>query len=127
MSAEPIGTYATFTIQGRLKRNTGVQISAKGTSYLRPKLEVAQKGNTFTRDYQVVAFGDVAEEIGDNASDGDIIQLAGEIQLQKNQKSGFWEYVLVARSFKMIEQALQNNIEAVKEAFDATEDDAIPF
>jgi len=126
VAAERAETFARFQIQGKFKDDHGVRTSSRGTSYLRPRLEVKQaKG--FTRDYQVVAFGDLAEEIGDSASEGDIVQLSGEIQLQKNTVSGKWEYLFAARRFELVEQALQNNLEAVKDAFDAYEIDDVPF
>jgi hypothetical protein len=126
VAAERAETFARFQIQGKLKDNHGVRTSRRGGLYLRPKLEVKQaKG--FTRDYQVVAWNDLAEEIADSVSDGDIVQLSGEIQLQKSTVSGKWEYLFAARRFELVEQALQNNLEAVKDAFDAYEIDDVPF
>lgn len=120
-------TYAKWQIQGKVKDQHDLRTSANGNSYMRVKLEAGVGPQKFTRSFLGVAFGQTAEDIANGSAQGDIIQLSGEIQPQKNDKTGYWENSFIVRSFKLIEQALQNNPELVDSAIGAADDDEIPF
>lgn len=119
-------TFTKFQFQGKLLENPAVQTSAKGNSYSRVKLECGVGPQKYPRKFLAVAFGDTAEEIARGSAQGDIILLSGSIEPQRRQ-DGTWDNSFVAKSFKLVEQALQNDMAAVKDAFDAQEDDGVPF
>jgi len=134
MTAERAETYARFQIQGKVIEDAynptpdgalAVNTSKNGNSYLRLGLEALV--GKYPRKYFIMAYMELADEIGSAARVGDIIQLSGQIELKRNEQKGTWEYTFTARKFALVDQALQNNIEAVKDAFDAADTTDIPF
>ncbi len=119
-------TFTKFQFQGKLLENPAVQTSAKGNSYSRVKLECGVGPQKFPRKFLAVAFGEIAEQIADGSAQGDIILLSGSIEPQRRQ-DGTWDNSFVAKSFKLVEQALQNSPELVDAAMGAADDDSIPF
>jgi len=120
-------TYARWQIQGKVKDHHDLRTSANGNSYMRVKLEAGVGPQKFTRSFLGVAFGQTAEDIANGSAQGDIIHLSGEIQHQKNEKTGYWENSFIVRSFKLVEQALQNSPELVAAAMAEADDSSIPF
>lgn len=122
-----IDTYAHFKIQGKVKEELKLQTSSKGSSYLRFQVRAGQGPNKYPRSYFLIAFGDVAEQIARTAKRDDVVVVVGELQINKNETRGLWETTYVVRRCEVVEHSVNNNVDMLKEAFDATEEDGIPF
>lgn len=117
---------ARFQFIGWISDTSGVKTSQNGNSYARVKIKAKVGVKGFDRNFWCIAFGDVSEKVG-AAGLGDFIQVAGEIEPKKNDRTGQWEQTFIIRSYKLINAAPENVVDMVKAAFDAQEMDDVPF
>lgn len=127
MTATP-KSQAKFQFIGWISDHRGLQVSSKGNPYLRLKVKTVVPVKEWERNFWLVAFGDVAEALAEQTAIDDFVKLIGNIEPSKNQQTGKWENVFTVRQFEVIEKrSINASVDDIKEAFDATEEDPIPF
>jgi hypothetical protein len=127
MQMSDIRETAEFRIVGRVFDTPILKVSAKGTNYIKPTVQVKAGPKAFPRKWFVVGFGDIADDFSLNAKVGDTVEVKGELQIQKNTTTDRWETSYIMREFKTLAEAPENNEESIAEAFGAADITDVEF
>ena len=122
--SEYLKPMAVYRIVGNVASDTTPKISKRDTPYVSFKVDVPYGTGDKAWSYWMIAFDDLAEEIGAKCKQGDQIDIKGELGRKKDQ-NGSWGISLTARKLEAVVQ--QYTQDAVDDAMGAADGDDIPW
>jgi hypothetical protein len=118
---------AEFRIVGRVDSTPILKVSAKGNNFLKPTIKVKAGPKSFERKWFIIAFGEIAEDFSLKVKCNDVVEVKGELQVQKNKVTERWETSYIMREFKVLAEAPENDMQNIQEAFGAADISDVEF
>ncbi len=126
MSETTTNECARFLIIGRIAEPVGLKRSQRGTSYVQLKLKVKNPKSGRDASYNMVLFGEQAEQADEELEAGDVVGIKGDLGYGRGLNDK-WELKFFARQFELIEKAPAFDPDAVDDAMARADYDDVEF